>query len=393
MSKKVIGILGFLVIIVGILGTYCFNLNREIVALTELQKEASHQIISMQGNINIMDAEMASLNKEVTSRMMNVEDKISTLSSKIEDIAVISTERLYEEVKSGVVEVITEAGGTKQITASGFIFDPRGYVVTAYHVVEEATKVDVILYDGTISAASVTGYCPFSDIAVLTLEQALTTNALTVGDSNAIAIGEPVIAIGSPFELSGTVTSGIVSQKDRFVDIEYDTGKHRWVANLIQCDATVNFGNSGGPLINSKGEVIGLTMARVDPGEGDGIYYSVSSNKLKRVALSLIDHGFFDYPWLGVKLTNLTPQEARARQLDTINGTRVTEAIAGNPAALAGITADDIIVAIDGIPVREVADLTSYLGENKSPDETAMLTIMRDGETREIAVKLGKRAS
>jgi len=393
MSKKVIGILGFLVIIVGLLGAYCFNLNREIVALTELQKEASHQIISMQGNINIMDAEMASLNKEVTSRMMDVEDKISTLSSKIEDIAVISTERLYEEVKSGVVEVITEAGGIKQITASGFIFDPQGYVVTAYHVVEEATKVDVILYDGTISAASITGYCPFSDIAVLTLEQALTTDALIVGDSNAIAIGEPVMAIGSPFELSGTVTSGIVSQKDRFVDIEYDIGKHHWVPNLIQCDATVNFGNSGGPLINSKGEVIGLTIARVDPGEGDGIYYSVSSNKLKRVALSLIDHGFFDYPWLGVKLTNLTPQEARARQLDTINGTRVTEAIAGNPAALAGITADDIIVAIDGIPVRETADLTSYLGENKSPDETAMLTIMRDGETREIAVKLGKRAS
>ena len=393
MSKKVIGILGFLVIIVGLLGAYCFNLNREIVALTELQKEASHQIISMQGNINIMDAEMVSLNKEVTSRMMDVEDKISTLSSKIEDIAVISTERLYEEVKSGVVEVITEAGGIKQITASGFIFDPQGYVVTAYHVVEEATKVDVILYDGTISAASVTGYCPFSDIAVLTLEQALTTDALIVGDSNAIAIGEPVIAVGSPFELSGTVTSGIVSQKDRFVDIEYDIGKHHWVPNLIQCDATVNFGNSGGPLINSKGEVIGLTIARVDPGEGDGIYYSVSSNKLKRVALSLIDRGFFDYPWLGVKLTNLTPQEARARQLDTINGVRVTEAIAGNPAALAGITADDIIVAIDGIPVRETADLTSYLGENKSPDETAMLTIMRDGETREIAVKLGKRAS
>ena len=393
MSKKVIGILGFLVIIVGLLGAYCFNLNREIVALTELQKEASHQIMSMQGNINIMDAEMASLNKEVTSRMMDVEDKISTLSSKIEDIAVISTESLYEEVKSGVVEVITEAGGIKQITASGFIFNPQGYVVTAYHVVEEATKVDVILYDGTISAASITGYCPFSDIAVLTLEQALTTDALTVGDSNAIAIGEPVIAVGSPFELSGTVTSGIVSQKDRFVDIEYDIGKHRWVPNLIQCDATVNFGNSGGPLINSKGEVVGLTIARVDPREGDGIYYSVSSNKFKRVALSLIDRGFFDYPWLGVKLTNLTPQEARARQLDTINGVRVTEAIAGNPAAVAGITADDIIVAIDGIPVRETADLTAYLGENKSPDETAMLTIMRDGETREIAVKLGKRAS
>lgn len=393
MSKKVISILCFFVIIVGMLGAYCFNLNREIVALTELQKEASQQIMSMQGNINILDEETASLKKEVTSQMMDVEDKISTLSSKIEDIAVISTERLYEEVKSGVVEVITEAGGIRQITASGFIFDPRGYVVTAYHVVEEATKIDVILYDGTISTASITGYCPFSDIAVLTLAQALTTDALTVGDSNALAIGEPVITIGSPFELSGTVTSGIVSQKDRFVEVRDVAGKQRWVANLIQCDATVNFGNSGGPLINSKGEVIGLTIARVPPTEGDGIYYSVSSNKLKRVALSLIDRGFFDYPWLGVKLTNLTPEEARAKQLDTINGVLVTEAIEGDPAALAGITADDIIVAIDGIPVRETADLTSYLGENKSPDETAMLTLMRDGETWEIAVKLGKRAS
>ena len=109
--------------------------------------------------------------------------------------------------------------------------------------------------------------------------------------------------------------------------------------------------------------------------------------------VSIIDHGFFDYPWLGVKLSDISPEEARARQLDTVSGTRVTEAIAGDPAALAGIRADDIIVAIDGIPIHETSDLASYLGGDKSPQESAVLSIIRNGERLELSVLLDKRTS
>lgn len=394
MTKKVIIVLVFSLILIGVLGGYCFNLNKEIVALTELQEDTNRQISSLQDSINILDAKMTSLKEEAASQITGIEDKISTLSTKIEGIhPAIDARGVYQKVKGSVVEIATKVNGEEEMTGSGFVFNGDGYIVTAYHVVKEADKVDVILHDGTISAVSIAGYCSYSDIAVLRLEQAVATEALILGDSNTIAIGEPVIVIGSPFELSGTVTSGIVSQKGRFVDIEYDDGEHHVVANLIQCDASVNFGNSGGPLINAEGEVIGLVIARVNPQEGDGIYYAVSSNKLKRVALSIIDHGFFDYPWLGVKLSDLTPEEARARQLDTISGTRVVEAITGDPAALAGIRADDIIVAIDGILIHETADLASYLGGNKSPQELVTLTVIRDGERLELSVQLGKRTS
>jgi serine protease Do len=390
MSKKAIFLFIILLVIIGLLGGYCFNLNKEIVALTELQEEANRQISDLQGGINSLDIKMTDFNEQTGSRITGLEDKIGALSTSIEDLPLpIDVTGLYQKVSQGVVEVVAKAEAGKESNGTGFIYNEWS-VVTASHVVEEANKADVILHDGTIIAADRISYCPYSDIAVLRLEQAVAVEAMTLGDSNALDIGEPVMVMGSPFELSGTVTSGIVSQKNRFVDIEYNDGENRAVANLIQCDAAVNFGNSGGPLINARDEVIGLVIARVDPGEGDGVYYAVSANKLRRVAGALIDYGSFAYPWLGVGLADLTPEEARARQLDTINGARVATVLSG-PAALVGIRVNDIIVAIDGIPVNEKADLASYLGEYKSPQETAALTIIRNGERLELSVPLEKR--
>jgi len=163
------------------------------------------------------------------------------------------------------------------------------------------------------------------------------------------------------------------------------------VANLIQFDAAVNFGNSGSPLLNSRGEVIGMVIGRVDPNLGDGIYYAVSSNKVKKVADFLIDQGSFDYPWLGVKIANLTPETVRARKLETINGVLVKEVITDTPAEAAGIKVDDIIVGIKGMAVWEVADLTSYLGEYTSRDEVVTIELIRDGTKLELSLKVGKR--
>jgi S1-C subfamily serine protease len=163
------------------------------------------------------------------------------------------------------------------------------------------------------------------------------------------------------------------------------------VANIIQFDAAVNFGNSGSPLLNSKGEVIGMVVARVDPDLGDGVYYAVSSNKVRRVALSLIEKGSFDYPWLGVEIANLTLETVRARNLETINGVLVKTVLVATPAEVAGIKVDDIIVAINETPVREVADLTCYLGEYSSPGEEVNLALIRDGAKMELPLKIGKR--
>lgn len=381
-NRVVIFALAILFIAIGGLGAYAFNLNDKIVALTELQENTNRQLNSLQDNIGTLE-----------NNINTLENRISALITRVENITpAIDAKIIYQEVKTGTVEAVTKTDEGEERSGSGFVLDNEGHIATAYHIVQEADSIDVIFYDGTISAASVTGYCPYSDIAILELEQTVAPQALALGDSDTTAIGEAVITIGSPFDLSGTVTSGIISQKGRFVDIGYNDGDHRWVANLLQYDASVNPGNSGGPLVNAEGEVIGLAIARVAPQKGDGIYYAVSSNKLKRVALSIIDHGSFAYPWLGVQLTDLTPEEARSQQLDAVSGTVVTSTPFG-PAILAGVKVDDVIVAIDGTPINETADLASYLGENKSPQELTVLTIIRNGERLELSVPLDERPS
>jgi len=248
------------------------------------------------------------------------------------------------------------------------------------------------LPDGRISRATVAGSCQYSDIAVLTLEDGLDIKPPTLVDSVTVRIGEPVAVVGYPFNLTQTLTSGIVSQINRSAEIEYDW-QTRWIANLIQFDAAVNFGNSGSPLLNSEGEVIGMVIGRVKPEEGDGIYYAVSSNKVKRVANSLVSQGSFDYPWLGLEVANLTPEMVRIRGLETTHGVVIRRVFTGSAAEVAGIRVDDIIVAMDGVTVSDVSELTSYLGEYKSPDELAIVALIRGSRTLELTLKIGERGS
>jgi len=175
-------------------------------------------------------------------------------------------------------------------------------------------------------------------------------------------------------------------------EIQYDS-QIRSVHNLIQFDAPVNFGNSGSPLFNSKGDVIGMVVGRIKPEKGDGIYYAVSANKVKRVAASLIEQGYFDYPWLGVGIANLTPQTVQERDLEAAHGVLVRDVFTESPAEAAGILVDDIIVAIDGTIISDVGDFTSYLGEHKSPDELVTVTLIRDSTTLELSIMVGKRGA
>jgi len=380
-NKLIIGILVFLLVLIGILGAYAFNLVGEIDALSQQLVVSQEQ---QAAQISTLSDELATFRGETIARIDALDDELGSVTTGLEQ-SVINAGKLYEEVSKGIVRI---SDGEK-VVGSGFVFDADGHVVTPQHVVEGQAQIDVILHDGSVSAATIIGSCEHSDIAVLTLEHKLAVEAMALADSTTVRVGEPVVVIGSPLDLPGTITSGIVSQTHRFVKVEYDL-KTRWVANLIQFDAAVNFGNSGGPLLNSKGEVIGMVVARVDPKLGDGVYYAVSSNKVKRVALSIIDRGSFDYPWLGVEIVNLTPETVRTRNLETVNGVLVKRTTADSPAEAAGIKANDVMVAIDGRTVRQVADLTWYLGEYKSPDEAVTLALIRDGAKLELSLKLGK---
>lgn len=422
-NRVIIGILVFLVILCGGLGYYAYTLNQQFNSLSEqltaFQAEQANRIDAVSDELNTLSVEtltrvsylgskidenltqIATLKGELDGSLTKIgtlEDrlggtlaKIDILEGKIRDIpdlpqTVIDASEVYQRVSQATVRI---SNGERTI-GSGFIFDNEAHVLTASHVVENLSQIYVVLPDGRISTATNTGSCLFSDIAVLTLEDELIVEPIMLADSASVRIGEPVAAIGNPLDLTETLTTGIVSQTNRYAEIDYDS-QTRWVTNLIQFDAAVNAGNSGCPLVNAEGEVIGVVIARIEPDEGDGIYYAVSSNKVKRVAASLIAQGSFDYPWLGVVITDLTPQIVQTKALETANGVLVTEIAANSPAEAAGIEAEDIIIAIDGVTIRDVATLTSYLGEHKSPGEIATITLIRDTTELELSLEIGKR--
>ena len=391
-NKVIIGLLVFLVVLSCGLGAYSYLLSQQLHALNEqfldFQTEQTGQIGAVSDELKNFRgetmAEIGSLESDIIGTLARVgvlEDEVGGFSKSL-----MNANEVYQRVSQAVVRV---TDGERSI-GSGFVFDDKAHVVTAYHVVEQLSDIYVILPDGSISTATVAGSCQFSDIAVLTLGDELSVEPLSLADSAAVRIGEPVVTIGSPFNLTETLTSGVVSQVDRFVEIETDS-QNRWVANLIQFDAAANFGNSGGPLLNSAGEVLGMIIARVNPERGDGIYYAVSSNKIRRVASAIIDQGFFDYPWVGVGIANLTLETVYARGLETINGALVKEVVSGGPAAAAGLQVDDIIIAIDGAEVGDVARLTSYMGEHLTPGEPANFTVIRGTALVDISLEVGLR--
>jgi S1-C subfamily serine protease len=211
-----------------------------------------------------------------------------------------------------------------------------------------------------------------------------------MADSSVISVGEPVVTIGSPFDEGGTITAGIVSQLDRFEEVG-DEIESSWIANLIQFDAPANFGNSGGPLFNAAGEVIGIIIARVEPELGDGISYAVSANKVRRVAGAIIELGEYDYPWLGVVVSDITPLSAELMGRESVHGVVVDQVNSGSPAEHAGVRGGDIIITIDGFTVTEVAALVSYVGEYTGPGDSVVLTVIRGDTEIELTVILGNR--
>jgi serine protease Do len=264
---------------------------------------------------------------------------------------------------------------------SGFIIDKNGYVVTNNHVIEAADDIKVKLTNDKEYDAVVVGKDPNTDLALIRLEDAKDLPALPLGDSDAIRVGEWVIAVGSPFGLEHTVTAGIISAKGRVIGSgPYD--------DYLQTDASINPGNSGGPLINMKGEVVGINTAIVAAGQGIG--FAIPVNLARSIVKQLRESGEVTRGWLGVAIQDLTEELAEYYGLEEKKGVMVAQVFEGDPAEKAGIRARDIIIEIGGEAVASSRELTSRIASIPPGKKTA-ITVLRDGMTKTFKVKIAKR--
>ena len=270
----------------------------------------------------------------------------------------------------------------QQGAGSGFIFDSNGYILTNNHVVEGAKKITVRLDDEREFKAKVIGTDPQSDVAIIKIEG---TNlpTLPLGNSDNLEVGEWVIAIGSPFELNQTVTVGVVSAKGRnrvgITDYE----------NFIQTDAAINPGNSGGPLLNIHGEAIGLNTAIFSKSGGYmGIGFAIPINMAKSIKQQLLDHGTVTRGWLGVMIQDVNEDLADSFGLDNTNGVLIAEVTDKSPAAKAGLKQGDVLIALEQVPLTNVADLRNKIAMTP-PDSKVSLQLIRDGKTKNISVTIG----
>jgi S1-C subfamily serine protease len=325
----------------------------------------------------------------------------------------LSLNDLFELVENSIVQVTKTMppanpfGPDKENTTSlgsGFIYNNKGYIVTNNHVVENAKVVDVTLINGDRYTANVTGTDAFSDLAVIKINENTTTTTTTtipkplvVGNSSELRVGDQVVAVGNPFGLESSMTTGIVSQIGRLLSID-ERGFS--IPNAIQTDALINPGNSGGPLLNMKGEVIGVNTAGIFPG---GIGLAVPSNTVLRIIPVLMEEKNYTHPWLGVTGNTLTADIAKREKLDrTQKGVIIDTIVRDSPADLAGLNGSnineygekrggDIITAIDGKPIIKMEDLISYLELNKAVNDNATLSVYRDGEIIDKQITLKSR--
>jgi serine protease Do len=266
---------------------------------------------------------------------------------------------------------------------SGFIIDPSGYVVTNNHVVQDATKVTVILQDGTRHVAKVIGTDKVDDLALLKISAAKPLPFVSFGDSDQSAVGDWVVAVGNPFGLGGSVTAGIVSARSRDLDgssVDY-----------MQIDAPINKGNSGGPTFNLDGQVVGINTAIYSPNGGSiGIAFDIPSNTAKAVIAQLKATGHVRHGWLGVTVQTVTPEIASSLGLEDSaqGGALVSEVRDGSPAASAGLKPGDVITGLDGKPIQAMRDLP-HLVAALQPGDAAKLTVLRDKRPIAVAITIG----
>lgn len=275
--------------------------------------------------------------------------------------------------------------GPAQGLGSGFVLDEAGYIVTNHHVVDNASTVTVRLSDDRSFEAEIIGTDPLTDIAILKIDAGETLQAVELGDSDVIRVGEDVVAIGNPFGLHSTVTTGIVSAKGRNIS----AGPY---AEFIQTDAAINKGNSGGPLFNMEGEVVGVNSAIYSPTGGSvGLGFAVTSNIVEHIAADLRDDGQVSRGWLGVSIQNVSPEIAAALGIDASTGALVSDVVSGSPAE-GVLQQGDVILTFNDEAVDSSSDLPILVGTTKVGTDS-VLTVLRDGKEQQLELTIGQHQS
>ncbi len=320
--------------------------------------------------------------------------------------------RVYRQASAAVANILTKATEYDffmdpvpvEGAGSGFVIDPRGYILTNFHVVQEAQTIEVVLGDQTRYPAKFIGADQRNDVALIKIEpKGKPLVALTLGDSSKLQVGQKVLAIGNPFGFQSTLTTGVVSALGRNVQ----TSQTTLIDEAIQTDAAINRGNSGGPLINSHGEVIGINSAIYTPsGTTAGIGFAIPVNTAKRIAHDLMTEGRVRQAFLGAQTLEVNEWLAGALDLPVRDGLLVEVVTRGGPAAAAGLhggdreamagmrriaIGGDVIVAIDGQKIANQFDLNVALNR-KRPGDTVSVTVYRGGKKMDVPVKLGERS-
>jgi len=335
---------------------------------------------------------------EQSSEIQDLQNRIEILDT-INQTGLMPWPTIYDQLKDSVVLIQTNLG-----LGSGFVYDMKGHIITNHHVIEDASTIQVSFLDGNVTSASVVGMDIYSDIAVIKVDSQVTTlQPIVLGTSFDLTVGEPVAAMGNPFGLSDTLTVGIVSSLERTLT----AAENYVIIDIIQIDAAVNPGNSGGPLVNLNGQVVGVNTAiQSETGNFTGIGFAIPSDTVKREIDDLIEIGTYKHPWLGVSALDVNIAIADAIGLEKPQGVLIVEVTEGSPAEQVGlrgadqnITSDgqvipiggDVITGIDGLSMRILADLVVYMERNTSPGDSVVFEIIRDGEERSVEVTLGER--
>jgi S1-C subfamily serine protease len=381
---------------IGILIYFTNTLNSEI-------RDSQNQILSLQTSVQTLNVELSNANSLIRDIQEAIQNGGIGNGTGIppKDLGLT---QLYEKTRDSVVLIkVRLATGAAQ--GSGFVYDSQGHIITNNHVVEGAQSLTVTFIDGTIVTASVVGRDPYSDLAVIKVDtSSALLKPLKLGASSQLKVGETVVAIGNPFGLANTLTSGIVSATGRQMD---STGNYP-IVDVIQTDAAINPGNSGGPLLNLDGEVVGMNTAILsETNQFSGIGFAVPSDTIIRELVSLISKGSYDHPYLGVQGVDVTPAIVDAMNLPVgTHGTLVVEVVSGGPSDNVGVkggtqtaTVDgvrltiggDVIKGADSKLMKNFYDLIVYIQRNKIPGSNITLNIIRNNKNMDITVTLGIR--
>ena len=386
-----------IVAVIGIIAIAFSGVNSYLL-YNHLQSEQDLQDIidEMNSKINPVESEQSSLSNQISDILEALSSDNDELREIIESLQTQSPKDVYETVHKSVVVVRTDSG-----QGSGFLFEASddNYILTNWHVIEGASEIEVEFYDRTISNAVLIGTDAYSDVAVIMSEKTpIDSKPLRLVNSSNLSIGQQLVAIGNPLGREGSLSSGIVSQINMKLNLE----EVPILVPVIQIDLTIAPGNSGGPLLDLNGNVVGITNAGTDY----GFNFAIPSNIVSRVSSSIIEKGYYNHALVGITQITLTPENIQTNNMKNIKssqkGMLIISVIEGMPAEDAGlipaiitynddgsinqIDAQDIILAIDNHTIIDDIDWQVYVAEHVSPGQDVILTVLRSGEIIYIEV-------